>query len=182
MYVLVNDAWQDPTGVEWYPEVYVFQVGRARRPDDAGKPPGLTDAQPAFSETGPGWTGSGYGYLGEQGQLNNAAPGAASATWKVSGLAAGWYTLAADWGGLGAGNTGAAVYQIYDGSTLVKTVTVSQQQQPSGQVVGGALFQQLATVDVTSGSLTVVASSMAAGDLGADALWIDPSSNPTGSA
>ncbi len=180
LYVLVNDAWQDPTGVEWYPEVYVFQVEAPAAPTTPGSPQVLTDAQPAFSETGPGWTGSGYGYLGEQGQLNNAAPGAASATWKVSGLAAGWYTLAADWGGLGAGNTGAAVYQIYDGSTLVKTVTVSQQQQPSGQVVGGALFQQLATVDVTSGSLTVVASSMAAGDLGADALWIDPASNPTG--
>ncbi len=167
-------------GSEAWPEMYVFQVGAPATPTTPGNPVVVTDGGAGFSETGTGWTTAPNGYMGEAMQVSSAAPGAATATWTVSGLAAGWYNLSVDWNGFPNSNTTAAVYQIYDGSKLVQTVTVNQTQTATGQVHGGQLFQQLDAVDITSGSLTVVASSMAAGDLGADALWLDPASNPTG--
>ena len=179
LYVLMEGAtgWN---GSEAWPEMYVFQVGAPATPTTPGNPVVVTDGGAGFSETGTGWTTAPNGYMGEAMQISTAAPGAATATWTVSGLAAGWYNLSVDWNGFPNSNTTAAVYQIYDGSKLVQTVTVNQTQTATGQVHGGQLFQQLDAVDITSGSLTVVASSMAAGDLGADALWLDPASNPTG--
>ena len=179
LYVLESAA-ANFNGFESWPEIYVFQVGAPSAPTTPGGPVVVTDGGAGFSETGTGWTTAPNGYLGESMQVTGAVPGAATATWTVSGLAAGWYNLSVDWNGFPNSNTTAAVYQIYDGSKLVQTVTVNQTQTAAGQVHGGQLFQQLATVDVTSGSLTVVVTSMAAGDLGADALWLDPSSNPAG--
>ena len=155
LYVLVEGAtgWN---GSEAYPEMYVYQVGPPPAPTTPGGPVVVTDGQAGFSETGTGWTTAPNGYMGEAMQVATAAPGAATATWTVSGLAAGWYTLSVDWNGAPNSNTTAAVYQIYDGSKLVQTVTVNQTQTATGQVHGGALFQQLDTVDITSGSLTVV--------------------------
>jgi PKD repeat protein len=171
--VLVSSAtgWN---GYEAWPEMYVFQVGPPSVATTPGNPVVVADGQAGFSETGTGWTTAPNGYMGEPMQISTAAPGAATATWSVSGLAAGWYNLAADWNAGLSSNTSAAVYQIYDGSTLVKTVTVNQQQTPSGQILGGTPFQNLATVQITSGHLTVVVSSQASGDLVADALFADP--------
>ena len=163
---------------EAWPEMYVFQVGAPSVPTTPGGPVVVSDGSPGFSTTGPGWSASPDGYLGESMKVTNAASGAATATWTASGLASGWYTLSVDWNGAPNSDTTAAVYRIYDGTTLVQTVTVNPQQTPSGEAHGGPLFQDLATVDVTSGDLTVVLSSTASGDLDADALWIDPASNP----
>ena len=57
-------------------------------------------------------------------------------------------------------------------------MTVNQQQTPSGEVVGGVLFQELGTFQITSGTLRVVVSSQASGALTADALLVTPTSQP----
>ena len=136
----------------------------------------LGDNGPGFSDTGPGWGGTSGGYLGEL-QYTGAAPGAASATWQASGLTPGTYALQATWNG-SANHTSAAVYNIYDGNTLVQTVTVSQQQNPAGPVFGGVSFQTLADVPVDSGTVEVVLLSQAVGDLVANAIRVAPTASP----
>ncbi len=139
----------------------------------------LVDSGSGFSETGTGWMGWSGGYNGESLQYTSASPGAASATWQSSGVAPGSYLVQATWNGSG-NHTSAATYSIYDGSTLVQTVTVSQQNAPSGPVFGGVPFQTLASVPLNSGTVRVVLVSQAGGDLVADAIRIAPvGSSPT---
>jgi PKD repeat protein len=76
--------------------------------------------------------------------------GGSSSGWQETGLSAGLYTVQATWVSPAGGS--AAVYQIYDGTSLVKTVTVDQTQAPAGT----SGYQNLATVQVNSGTLQVV--------------------------
>src|SRR5262249_685282 len=62
----------------------------------------------------------------------------------------------------------------YDGTTLLQTVLVDQSVAPSGTVVGGAAFQNLATVRITGSSLKVVLSDNANKDVVADAVRLVP--------
>jgi PKD domain/G8 domain len=132
----------------------------------------LDNSGSGFSKTGTGWTGSSAGYLGGL-VTNSSAPGAVSATWQTSGLFPGSYLVQATWNG-GAAHTGAATYNIYDGNTLIQTVTVSQKTNPIGPVFGGVAFQTLATVPLSTGTLRVVLVSQGSGGLGADAIRIAP--------
>jgi hypothetical protein len=66
-----------------------------------------------------------------------------------------------------------APYAIYDGSTLLQTVKVDQTQLPNGAIYGGVPFQTLATVVITSGTLTVALSNTGNGTyIVADAMRV----------
>jgi hypothetical protein len=132
----------------------------------------VDNGQPGYSETGSGWTDWAAGY---NGGLRFHAPGsgADTASWQVTGLASGYYTVQATWNG-SANHASNAPYSIYDGNTLLLTVTANQQPNPSGFTFGGVVFQDLATVQITSGTLRVVLSDNVNGYVVADAVRIVP--------
>jgi uncharacterized repeat protein (TIGR01451 family) len=175
LYVEVNGAYAN--GLELFPEVYVFQVGPPPSSTTPASSSIVDNTSAGFSTTGAGWSAQSGGYSGSH-QVNNAAPGAATATFQQTGLATGSYTLQATWNAL-ASNTAAAVYQIYDNATLLKTITVNQQIAPTGSTYGGVAFQNLATVQITSGTLRVVELNQGSGTMDADAIRV--SSAPSGS-
>jgi hypothetical protein len=177
LYVLVSAAtgWN---GSEAWPEMYVYQVGPPPVSTTPGTPFAIGDTHAGFSTTGTGWVTTANGFLGERMQLYSGTAGTATASWNATSVPAGWYSIGADWNFQPNTNTTAAVYQIYDGSTLVKTLTVNQQNTPAGKVNGGAIFQSLGTFNITSGTISIVVSSQAVGDLVADAILVTPSSAP----
>jgi hypothetical protein len=124
-----------------------------------------------FSTTGSWSIARGLGYGGS---LEYAAAGSGStrATWQVTGLSSGYYEVDGTWNA-DSQHAANAPYQFYDGSTLLTTVLVNQQPAPSGGTTeGGVPFQFIATVDVTSGTLSVVLSNNANGYVIADAIHV----------
>jgi hypothetical protein len=139
----------------------------------------IADTSSGFSTTGPAWIGEAGGYNGEQLYYNPSTPGDASATWQASGIVSGSYLVQVTWNG--SPSHGNALYSIYDGSTLVQTVTVNQGLSPSGPIFGGVAFQTVATVPLTSGTIRVVLTNPGGWqDIVADAMRIAPvGSTPT---
>jgi hypothetical protein len=133
---------------------------------------------------GPGYSDSGswhtennakeYGGL-DRWAYSSGGNGANTATWQASGLASGQYTVSVSWYG-DPSYASNAPFAIYDGSTLLQTVPVNEAQQPSGTTYGGFVFQTLATVAVSSGTLKVVLSNSGANGsyLVANAVLINP--------
>src|SRR5205823_2452127 len=105
-----------------------------------GVPAIFDNADPGYSETGSGWTSYPLGYNGTVRYNSSAWSNGATASWQVPSLASGSYTVQASWNGA-ANHTTAAVYNIYDGNTLLTTVTVDQTQVASGPVFGNWPFQ-----------------------------------------
>jgi hypothetical protein len=132
----------------------------------------IDNGQPGYSETGTGWQDYAAGYNGGL-RYHAAGTGADAAAWQATGLPAGPYTIQATWNA-SSNHASNATYLIYDGSTLVQTVVVNQQQAPSGAALGGVTFQVLATVQISSGSVRVVLSDNANGYVVADAVLIAP--------
>jgi hypothetical protein len=132
----------------------------------------VDNGQPGYAETGTGWTDWAAGY---NGGLRFHAPGngADTASWQTSGLAPGYYTVQATWNGSG-NHASNAPYAIYDGTTLLRTVTVDQRPAPSGTALGGVVFQDLATVQITTGTLRIVLTDNVDGYVVADAVRIVP--------
>jgi subtilase family serine protease len=128
----------------------------------------VDNGQPGYSETGPGWQDWAAGYNGDL-HYHAAGTGADTAIWQATGLPAGYYTVLATWNS-SSNHASNAPYSIYDGSTLVTTVLVNQQPNPTGSTVNGIPFQTLATVQITSGTLRVVLSDNANGFVVADAV------------
>ncbi len=131
----------------------------------------LDNGQAAFSESGPGWAH--YAGAGYNSTLDYAAAGsgANTATWQLTGLAAGTYDAQVTWTAV-SNHASNATYSVYDGGTLLGTVAVNQQQAPSGTTVNGTAFQSLGLFQVTSGTLTVVLSDSANGYVIADAARV----------
>src|SRR5262249_50689556 len=116
----------------------------------------IDDMQSGYSETGTGWFGENwfsndYNHESRLGLAN----GTSTATWQLTGLAAGTYTVDASWVGYHNDAT-SAPYYIYDGDTLVATIRVDQTVAASGLTIGVTSFQTLATVNITSGTLRIV--------------------------
>ncbi len=131
----------------------------------------VDNGQAGFSESGSGWThytGAGYNNM-----LDYAPAGSGSntASWQLTGLAAGTYDVQMTWTAV-ANHASNATYSVYDGSTLLKAVTVNQQQAPSGITVNGSAFQSLGQFSITSGTLKVVLTDSANGYVIADALRV----------
>src|SRR5262249_48400457 len=70
-------------------------------------------------------------------------------------------------------------YRIYDGNTLVKSVVIDQRNSPSGVAVGGGVFQCLAMVPITSGTLRVTLDDNVNGQVVADAVRVVSVAAPT---
>jgi hypothetical protein len=134
----------------------------------------LDNGQAGYSETGT-WTSYSDGYNGSlrYALSSGSSTATATASWQVTGLAAGTYTIAATWDAFGDHATNAP-YSIYDGNTLLTTVTANQSQSPVGTTIGGVVFQTLTTVTISSGTLTVVLGNNANGTIVADAIEIVP--------
>ncbi len=115
-----------------------------------------------YSQTG-SWTGWTQG--GNDGDLAYAAgtTGAATstATWQGSGLAAGTYDVGVTWVPH-ANRSNSVSFKVYDGDTLLKTVTVNQKTAPTGTADGGSVFQSLGAFTSTAGNLRVVTSNSTA--------------------
>jgi hypothetical protein len=132
----------------------------------------VDNGQPGYVETGSGWTDWAAGY---NGGLRFHAPGTGlnTASWQAAGLAPGYYTVQATWNA-SSNHPSNAPYAVYDGATLLQTVLVDQRPAPSGTTVAGAVFQDLVTVHITSGTLRVVLSDNVNGYVVADAVRIVP--------
>jgi hypothetical protein len=132
----------------------------------------LDNGQPGYADAG-GWLDYAPGYGGGL-RYAGAGNGSATATWQLSGLAAGSYLVQATWNGY-YNHADNAPFSVYDGTTLVATVRVNQQPAPTANAtVGGFPFQTLTTVTIHSGTLRVVLSNDADGYVVADALRVVP--------
>jgi hypothetical protein len=116
----------------------------------------VDNGDPTYAETGT-WTSQldKGAYGGSDRYTAASGTGSTTATWVVTGLAAGSYAIEASWGPYYNQSTNAP-YAIYDGATLVQNVTADQTQTPSGASAGGVPFQILTHVTITSGTLKVV--------------------------
>src|SRR5262249_9815410 len=65
-----------------------------------------------------------------------------------------------------------ATYKVFDGGTLLGTVTVNQQAAPSGPTVNGVVFQSLGHFQINSGTLKVVLTQSSGGYVIADAVRV----------
>jgi uncharacterized repeat protein (TIGR03803 family) len=131
----------------------------------------VDNGQYGYAETGTGWT-SFNDPNAFNGNERYVAPGtgANTATWSVPDLAAGTYNVQVDWTAY-ANRATNATYQIFDGATLLGTVTVNQQLTPTGgSTVNGVTFQSLGQFTISSGTLRVVLTDNANGYVIADAM------------
>jgi subtilisin family serine protease len=131
----------------------------------------VDNSDSGYSEVGT-WTdwSNGPAYNGSL-RFHSAGTGSNTATWQTTGLAAGTYQIQATWNAFD-GHASNAPFKIFDGNTLVSTVLVDQRPTPNGPSIGGVNFQTIATVTINSGSLKVVLSDNANGDVVADAIRI----------
>jgi hypothetical protein len=140
-------------------------------------PTSVDNDDPGYSTTG-AWT-----TVSNRGGVNNdyqfAAPSGtgsstANATWSTTGLAPGAYNVQVTWNAF-SNRADNAPYSIYDGNTLLATVPVNQQANPSGGVTqGGVTYQSLGSFQVNSGTLRVVLGNNADGFVVADSVYVAP--------
>ncbi|WP_406696653.1 tandem-95 repeat protein [Singulisphaera sp. Ch08] len=126
------------------------------------------DSFPSSSRTGT-WVNFSGGYTGAR----YAAPGdgSTSHTWTQSTLVPRAYDIQVTWNA-GANRASNALYRIYDGDILLKSVRVDQRLAPIGVSMYGSIFQSLGTVMLTGTTLRVVLSNDADGYVIADAIRI----------
>jgi hypothetical protein len=123
-----------------------------------------------YQETGPGWRTTSSGYNGSS-RVHAASSTAATASWAVTNLPAGTYNVQVTWV-RGSLRSPDAPYYIYDGTTLVATVYVNQQNAPVGTTLGRRPFQSLGSFQINSGTLTVVLGDTPDGSVSADAIYV----------
>jgi hypothetical protein len=131
----------------------------------------IDDGAAGYSQTA-GWTFSAEGYGATLRFATTPGDASAVATWMFAGVGNGTYEIDATW--VFSGNRATdAPYRIYDGATLLATVRVNQQPEPSGTSYGGRPFQSLGTFTVTGGGpLTVTLAGDANGYVIADAIRV----------
>jgi hypothetical protein len=129
-----------------------------------------------YSVTGPGWTTMTGGYQNHYRVHPFASPQSASnvSRWIFQQpLGPGTYNIYTTWVNLPSNATN-ATYQIFDGSTLRGTVAVNQQLKPSDGLVGTTRVALLGSFLTNSGTFRVELSSVANGDVIADAIFDPP--------
>lgn len=129
----------------------------ASAPLGVASPIVIANGQAGYSETGTWQTETVAGDYGGTDRYARSTGAGNTATWQATGLTPGLYTVQLTWPKYPNQATNAP-FGIYDGSILAQTVTVDETQSPVGAVYGGATFQQVATVNITSGTLKVVLS------------------------
>jgi hypothetical protein len=137
----------------------------------------MDNSQPGYVETGEGWStvNSSGDYLGSHREHSGGSVG--EAVWTIQTVPGGYYKIFTTYTP-GENMASNAQFEIYDGQTLVSTVTVDQRIAPNSEQDLGAWWQQLGSfVRINSGSITVKLKSDAAdGAVAADAirLYDDP--------
>jgi hypothetical protein len=135
----------------------------------------IDDSDPGFSTAGSWtlWTNGGY-----KGDVREATgrSGADVASWTFANLAPGQYRVSATWTPWPDRATNAP-YTVLDGTTPLGTTQVNQQAAPAGFSDAGALWQDLGTFQVSSGSVVVQLADAGNGNVIADAIrlqWVGP--------
>ncbi len=126
-----------------------------------------------FRITGPGWTtqtGAGY-----QNNYSVHADGVSeidsnTARWSIQ-RTPGTYEVFVTWVARPQ-NANDASYKVYDGPTLIGTFTVNQQVAPEDLTTGGVSWKSLGVYSINTTVLSVVLSSIATGDVVADAAML----------
>jgi len=139
------------------------------------------DGGPSYSDTG-GWTVvSGQGQEGDY-RYRAKGTGSSQATWSFTGLTGGAYQVQTTWVPLST-NAKNAPYQVFNGATLLGTVSVNQQKAPSTTIYGTTTipWQTLGNFTITSSTLNVKLNNNANGNVQADMVRLVPIS-PTGVA
>jgi sugar lactone lactonase YvrE len=134
--------------------------------------PGPTSSD-SFATTG-AWSPNSSGTFGSSlTSSSTAGNGASIATWSMP-VTPGSYQLAATW--VNASTLSAsATYNVYDGTTLLGSVTVNQQNAPASFTDEGQNWGWLGTFNVSGTQLRVtLANSSADGQVSADAVRILP--------
>src|SRR5207253_8456987 len=109
----------------------------------------VDNSQAGYSETGTNWLTWSAGYGGNL-RYHAAGSGANTAVWQTS-VTPGYYRVQATWTG-DANHADNAPFSIYDGATLLQTVTVNQRPYPPGDVASGITFHNLTTLPISSGA------------------------------
>ena len=148
-------------------------------PGPAPTPPVLTidNGDTGYSESGGGWN-TDLQTNAYQGSLRWCAQGdgANVASWQFTGLALGWYDVQATW--LEDSNRADdAPFTIFDGTQSKGTVTVNQQQAPSGVLYNGRPWQSLNKLAIGNTNVTVTLSDAADGRVIADGVRLVPLRN-----
>ncbi len=112
--------------------------------------------------------------VGNSGDISWTAAGAgsAAANWTFSGLASGYYRVAASWPGSRLYSS-RAPFSIYAGNQLLATIRVNQERAASTFSAAGTSWQNLGTFAVSAGSLTVRLKSDPEGRVIADAVRLE---------
>jgi hypothetical protein len=125
-----------------------------------------------YSETGTGWTTE-TGGSGGNVRLAPMGTGLNTAAFQLTGLGVRQYDVGVTWTAA-ANRATNATYKVYDGTTLIATVSVNQQNAPTGVTSGGVKFFSLGQFNISSGTLKVVLSDAANGVVVADAIRVTP--------
>ena len=143
-------------------------------------PPVLTidDGDPAYAETGGGWTTQ-TDPAAFQGHYRWHASQAGipdTACWQFSGVPPGWYQIVATWLPAPDRSTTAA-YAISDGSVSLGTFTINQRLPPSGPAPNGSPWQILLTAWVGDPNVQVRLGAQSNGSVAADGVQLIPLQN-----
>jgi hypothetical protein len=133
----------------------------------------LDNGQTGFSASG-GWsTRTGVGRDNDLQSVGRSTSGVtATARWSFAGLAAGSYRVWMTWPGAST-NAANAPVSFFDGSRLVRTVTVDQRSASSGLSADGSSWKQLTTLTISGSQLLVQLGNNANGTVIADAVRIE---------
>lgn len=185
-----------PSGTAWARKLGAAAKIQTTDPEPLPASPVLLidQADAAYSDLVTGWTteAKSGAYLGSH-RRQNAGLGLNTATWKFTGLPAGYYDVRATW--LEHPNQATdAQFKVYDALTLRGTFTVNQQAAPAGSTSNGQVWQSLGTVSIHDdptltggiletlqpgmrGTIQVILSDLANGHVIADAVWLVPVRN-----
>jgi hypothetical protein len=133
----------------------------------------------AFSITGTWTTNTTAGAFGDSHVSNTTAgSGTSTATWTLPVLSSGTYELDATWVNSSALSAN-ATYNIYDGSTLLSSVSVNQKSAPSGVTDEGINWTSLGSFTFSSQVKVMVSNTATDGQVCADAIRVRPAYQPT---
>jgi hypothetical protein len=128
----------------------------------------IDDGDAGFSTTGIWTVLTGQGF---QNDLHTGTGGGGFATYQFTGLAAGTYRVAATWTA-GADRAPNATIQFFS-DLPIRQVTFSQVQAPDDFTAAGTMWENLGTLTVSNGTLTVIISNASTGLVIADAIRIE---------
>jgi protocatechuate 3,4-dioxygenase beta subunit len=117
------------------------------------------NGQSGYSETGTGWQTVQSGWNGNSYSHAKDASGTTTATWTLSvkgGIPKGSYEVFVSYVSSGAASGSTVPYTIEDGTSIVATPTVNQQQPAFGATYQGVAWQSLGIHAFTSGTATVI--------------------------